>query len=611
MALAIIFLILGLLGLGGGVGYLVYTQRVFTKSDRQFLTSKEKLTFALCAAAISIGALFAEISVFLFNPSWQSNADYSYPLYMAMGAIGAFGLAFSNVALWLSFYLYYYKPKMVAPERKFFRYVTFASLPFVLGFFLLWSQGLAPYITYPLVSGFAINESGFQWTRGTWTGSGFHVAWYALIMLFGVCVCYWICDHRFYKEFHKHGILDNLAIFAFICGVVGARIWYVIGNWTRDGFNNDFASVFQVWKGGLTIMGGALGGVIGGLAYLMIRRKYVNPRWAMSVVVPTILLAQAIGRWGNFFNQEVYGTVVNISDGWQWLPLFIQKQMATSDVAAGQIHVPLFLIEGMINLAGYFIIAWGIGKGLKKYLSQGDLAGCYFIWYGAVRMILEPLRDSAYNMGADNAWSVWSSLIYVILGLGLILFDHLLDLKEKGVGGDKPFFIASLILIVVSLFTPFLTGVKGVGYRISGGVITESEAESYMGFNLIFGGAGFKPNVGLIIAYLLLVSGLALAIYVFVKNKDGTFAKSSKLYLGSAGFLGLGVLLFFLAKVLLGLNDGTGNFGGLTSVNINYNLGAGFILTTCLSLIAIALLFIPFLNDKFHGAPNLVDEKTE
>jgi hypothetical protein len=199
----------------------------------------------------------------------------------------------------------------------------------------------------------------------------------------------------------------------------------------------------------------------------------------------------------------------------------------------------------------------------------------------------------------------------VILGLGLILFDHLLDLKEKGLGGDKPFFTMACTLIVISLITPLLTGLKGVGYRISGGVITESEAASYMGFDLIFGGGGFAPNAGLIIAYLLLLIGLGLGIYTFLKNKDGTFAKSSKFYLGSAGILGLGVIMFFLAKALLHLNDGTGDFGSMTNVTINYNFGPGFILTTCLTLIAIALLFIPFLNDKFHGAPNLVDEKKD
>lgn len=601
-------LVLGLLLFVGGLSYLIYTQQAFQKSARPQLQKKEKLAFAVSTLALSLGAVLIQAGINLLHPDWKNDATYPYALFAPMAYIGIFGLAFSNVALWLSFNLYYYKPKMDPRERKFFRYLTFAAIPFVLGFFLVFMEGVAPYLSYPLVSGFAITSAGFEWTRGTWNGQGFHVAWYALIMLFGVCVCYWICDHRFYKEFHKHGILDNLTIFAFICGVVGARVWYVVGNWTRDGFDKNFMSVFQVWKGGLTIMGGALGGIIGGVAFMMIRRKYVNVRWAMDICIPTILLAQCIGRWGNFFNQEVYGNAVNIADGWGWLPLFIQKQMQVN-LADGQIHVPLFLIEGAINLAGYFLIAWGAGKGLKRYLAKGDLGGLYFIWYGIVRMSLEGLRDSSYNMGADNEWSVWSSLVYVIIGLALILFCHLLDLKEKKIGGDLPFFLGASVSLLAVLLSPFLTGIKGVGYtKNSSGVITTSEAEPYMGFNLIFGGNGHSANVGLIIAYALLAIGFGYAIYAYFKNKKEQSEAGYKRYLIADAPLIIGVILFFASKSLLGFHDGTGDFGTLTNVTISYNLGPGFILLTTLSLTAIALLAIPFVSYRYGRSQKLTSD---
>lgn len=604
--MAIALLVIGFLVLIGGSVYLIHIAKAFAHSARPSLTKKEQETYLLLSLGISLGALLVQAGVFLYNPTWKDNSSYSYPLFVTMALVGAFGWAFSCLVLWLSFYFYYYKPKMDPAQRLFFRKATFAAIPFVLAFFLISAEGLAPYLTYPLISGFAINDSGFRWTRGTWTGGGFHVAFYALTMLFGVAVCYWVCDHRFYKEFHKHGILDNLTILAFICGVVGARIWYVAGNWTRDGFDQDFSSVFAIWNGGLTIMGGALGGIIGGVAFMMIRRKYVNVRWAMDVIIPTILLAQCVGRWGNFFNNEVYGQVVNIADGWNWLPLFIQKQMGFG-LSEGQIHVPLFLIEGLINLAGYFLIAWGVGKGLKKITARGDLAGCYFIWYGTIRMILEPLRDGAYNMGADNEWSIWSSLVYVIIGVGLILFDHLLDLKEKKVAGDVPFFAASAALALAALLTPFLTGVKGVGYTSSGGVITNSETERYMGMNLIFGGNGFAASAGLIIGYLFILAGLVYAALTFIRLRKSGNGKGAMHYAISSGLLLVGVILFALAKTFLGLKDGTGDFGALTSVTISYNLGPGFLLTICLSLIACALLLIPTISKKELG--NLIEEE--
>jgi len=594
----IVTLVFGLLLLAGSLAYLIYVLRGFKKSARPALQKKEKYSLIIAALGLAIGVLLIQVSVNLYHPSWKNNATYSYPLYATMAYLGIFGFILSNVALWVSFFLYYYKANFDPKERKFFRYLTFAAIPFAVGFALLWTQGIAPYITYPLVSGFSINSFGFQWTRGSWAQNGdFHVAFYALTMLFGVCVCYWISDHRFYKEYHKHGILDNLAIFAFLCGVIGARVWYVVGNWTRDGFADDPSRIWQIWNGGLTILGGALGGVIGGVLFMVLRRKYVNIRWAMDIIIPTILLAQSIGRWGNFLNCEVYGVVVNISDGWGWLPLFIQKQMGVG-LAAGQIHVPLFLIEGFINLVGYFLIAWGVGKGLKKYLAKGDLAGLYFLWYGIVRIFLEPLRDSAYNMGGDNEWSIWSSLIYIIIGIGLIVFSHLLDLQKKKVGGDLPFFLTGAACLVAAALTPLLSGVKGIGYTTVGSsdVILDSVTENYQGFALIFGGGEWKPNAGLIIGYLLLIGGLGFAIYTFVRNRQKALEKSHQYYAFSSGILLGGTLMFLLATTFLGLHYGTADFGGLTNATVNYNLGPGFLLTICLSLIAASLFFIPLLN---------------
>ncbi|MCI2110937.1 MAG: prolipoprotein diacylglyceryl transferase [Bacilli bacterium] len=606
--MAIAALVIGLVLLLGGTVYLIRTQKKFAKSARPSLLRRDKAVFAVCAAAISAGALLTQLSINLFNPSWKTNADYSYPLYASMAYIGAFFLALSNVLLWLSFYLYYYKPKMEPKQRKLCRILMFVGIPLVFVFFLLWTQGCAPYIAYPLVSGFTISSTGFKWVRGTYSGGDFHVAFYAFTMLFGVLVCYWVGDHRFYKEFHKHGILDNVAIFAFLCGVLGARVWYVIGNWTRDGFDRNPASIFAIWNGGLTIMGGALGGVIGGVIFMMLRRKYVNIRWAMDVIVPTILLAQCIGRWGNFLNQEVYGGVVNVADGWAWLPLFIQKNMQMG-LPDGQIHVPLFLIEGTINLAGYFLIAWGIGKTFKRYLAKGDLAGCYFMWYGIIRMILEPFRDSAYNMGADNEWSIWSSLVYVILGAGFIVFNHLLDFKEKraAASGSVPFFVAAASCLAVALFTPFLTGIKGTGYRTSLGVITESESQSYMGMNLIFGGNGWNANAGLIIAYLFVAAALAYAVFSFLQARKNPEAPGYRNYLISAGLGGVGVILFVLSKAFLGLRDGTGDFGSLTGVTISYNYGPGFLLTIVLTVLAVGFLFIPYLDHRLKKKTSVAE----
>lgn len=84
------------------------------------------------------------------------------------------------------------------------------------------------------------------------------IAFYALFILAGALLVLAICDHEFYKKYGRHGILEPIFYLAFPAGIVGARIWYVAGNWTRNGYNEDFLQVFRIWEGGLAIMGGAL-----------------------------------------------------------------------------------------------------------------------------------------------------------------------------------------------------------------------------------------------------------------------------------------------------------------------------------------------------------------
>jgi phosphatidylglycerol:prolipoprotein diacylglycerol transferase len=98
-------------------------------------------------------------------------------------------------------------------------------------------------------------------------------------------------------------------------------------------------------------------------------------------------LAQAIGRWGNFFNSEVYGTTTAYTSGWSWLPNWVLLQMNTNNgggyLGAGQIHVPLFLVESLLNIAGYFLIVYGVGKGLKKVHRERRFARLLFpvVWH--------------------------------------------------------------------------------------------------------------------------------------------------------------------------------------------------------------------------------------
>ena len=157
--------------------------------------------------------------------------------------------------------------------------------------------------------------------------------------------------------------------------------------------------MFAIWEGGLTILGGAITGIVVGVAWFLWRNKGYNIWLAIDIIVPTILVAQAVGRWGNFFNCEVHGIAMS-SEYWKWLPKFILFNSQYSSVSgfaeAGQIYVPLFFIEFVANLLGYFVLAHLFGVKLRKYTQLGDLAFGYVMWYGMTRVLMEPLRDIIY-----------------------------------------------------------------------------------------------------------------------------------------------------------------------------------------------------------------------
>lgn len=338
-----------------------------------------------------------------------------------------------------TFVLRFYKTSFENEKQKhYISVLMFASIPFIILSFLIFMEGLAPYLTYPLTNGVTFGgEHGVDWTSFTHPVSGFHIAFYGVIIVFGAVLVYFICDHKFYQRYHKHGLLDTCFLIAFPMGIIGARLWYCLVL-RPDYYLANPVDIFKIWDGGLAIMGGAILGIISGVTYMMIAKKFINIRKAMDIIVPTILIAQAIGRWGNFFNHEVYGNIVNMSDWW-FIPTFIREQMAvnfSNGMPVGNtMYVPLFLIESITNLIGYFVIVYAIGKPLQKYLAWGDLAGCYLIWYGITRIIMEPMRFQEPGVQTDFfSQSFFAAIALVAGGAALIIAFQVYEYAMKKSG---------------------------------------------------------------------------------------------------------------------------------------------------------------------------------
>lgn len=282
------------------------------------------------------------------------------------------------------------------------------------------------------------------------------ITFYAICIIIGAIVAYQLSRHYLKKKGYDPNAIENLFYIAFPSGIIGARIWWMIAE------RQPIQDIYKIWQGGLAIQGGVLVGAAVGIIFMITRRKNIPVLLATDCIVPTILVAQAIGRWGNFFNQEVYGYCV---DKWNWLPPFISDRLSIAlnkagdgwatewtsglfdggdgyyylcDGGASKMVLPLFLIEGLLNLAGFFIIVYGI-PALFKFLSKktndkislanGDLMCCYLMWYGTVRLILEPLRNEKFIMGVDggvgSAKSMVMSIIFIVMGVLGIVGCHL------------------------------------------------------------------------------------------------------------------------------------------------------------------------------------------
>ena len=343
---------------------------------------------------------------------------------------GSYLFGSGTSGLFALFILHFYTPDIDSTQKGPIFYQMFGAIVLLILGFFLFTQSIGDHLGYPLADGISFTN-GFSYPNVS--ESGFSIKFYGIIMVGGAIVSYFVCDHIFYKKYGKHGILETLLIVAFPAGVIGGRLWYCLVLEPEIYLANPLA-ILDIRNGGMGIMGGALLGIIVGYLFMIKFRKFVNIRYAMDVIIPSILIAQAIGRLGNFFNQEVYGGIVSY-ESIAWLPKVIVNNMYIS----GNYRLPLFLIEGIINFAGYFVIRFAVGKTLTKKLALGDLGFSYFIWYGLTRVALEPLRDGfTLNLGHSSAFGYLQSWIiaFVLVGIGIlgIIGCHVYDYIRKRKG---------------------------------------------------------------------------------------------------------------------------------------------------------------------------------
>ncbi|MGB0114213.1 MAG: prolipoprotein diacylglyceryl transferase [Ilumatobacteraceae bacterium] len=235
---------------------------------------------------------------------------------------------------------------------------------------------------------------------------------YGLMIALGVVAAVWLFGRRL--EEREVGTRDDasaIAVWAVLAGVIGARLYHVATDWER--FENDLGKIPAIWQGGLGIPGGLLLGVPVGL-YLAHKRS-IPIAVAATCAAPAIPLAQAIGRWGNYFNQELYGGPTDLPWGLE----IDAAHMDTSLYAVGTTFHPTFLYESLWSLGLCLLLLW-IDKRIRP--APGQLFVMYVIGYGVGRFWVEGMRiDDADHLGGLR-WNQWVALGAVVLGVIVLLW---------------------------------------------------------------------------------------------------------------------------------------------------------------------------------------------
>lgn len=231
---------------------------------------------------------------------------------------------------------------------------------------------------------------------------------YAVCILTGAFITLFVAQAKLVKMGYPKSIAEDLFFGALLSGIVGARLWYVLF-YNFETYLSNPLSIFMTWNGGMAIQGGLMLGALYG--YWFARRRKLSFLRGADAIVPAILLAQAMGRWGNFFNQEAYGRIVTEAY-YNFFPSFIKDLM----MIQGSYREPTFLYESVLNVVGFFAITYGLKHVMK--LKRGDLFYGYLVWYGITRFIVEGLRtDSLYVWGTFIRTAQVLSILFVLIGL--------------------------------------------------------------------------------------------------------------------------------------------------------------------------------------------------
>ena len=246
-------------------------------------------------------------------------------------------------------------------------------------------------------------------------------AYYGLIIMFGAVMAAWLATREVKRRGYDPEIVWDLLVYLVIGGVIGARLWHVFTpppssierGMTTGYYLTHWLDLINLREGGLGIPGAVIGGAI--VLYFYSRKRKLNfLEWA-DIAAPAVALGQAIGRFGNYFNQELYGAPTNLP----WA-VHIDPAYRVTGYQAYETFHPLFLYEAIWNFANMFFLLW-LGSRHREKLKDGDLLLVYCIVYPVGRFLLDFLRLDASMLGGINANQTFMAGVAILSALALFL----------------------------------------------------------------------------------------------------------------------------------------------------------------------------------------------
>ena len=259
-------------------------------------------------------------------------------------------------------------------------------------------------------------DDWFRSLGASWFTLDVSIHAYALCILAGIMAALWIANRRLVGRGVESGLVIDVALFTVPLGIIGGRIYHVLTH-SADYFGEgkDLAHVFYIWEGGMAIFGAIIGGLIG--AVIGCRVVGLRLTSYLDALAPGMLVAQAMGRLGNFFNHELFGWPTDLPWG---LEIESTNPAFPAGLPEGTLFHPTFLYEMIWNFLGAAVVIW---LGRRFVLQWGRQSAMYLVWYGLGRIVWESIRLDPSDIILGLRTNVWAAIASVVVGVTIFVIQ--------------------------------------------------------------------------------------------------------------------------------------------------------------------------------------------